>query len=78
MTEHQADEIINILSDILAGLRDMRTEFSEFTGYNVYKMSAVIDGIGDQITGGSGGLGGDTLMDVKMAIDSLEQSIDLK
>ena len=78
MNEQQGDQIIDLLSDILSELRDLRTNFDEFTGYNVYKMSVAIDDITDRITGGIGGIGGASLEEVKGAVEAVESAVDLK
>lgn len=73
-----SEQIVELLSEILAELRELRSDFQEFTGYNVYKMSTVIDDLGDRITGGAGGVGGVDLHDVRVAIDAVENAIDMK
>lgn len=64
MTEDQGDQIIDLLRDLVEELRGLREDFNEFTGYNVYKMSTVIDDLSDRITGGIGGVGGATIDDL--------------
>ncbi len=73
--EDQADEIIGLLRDLLDGVREMNTNFDEFTGHNVYKMSTAIDVLGDRITGGAGGIGGDSLSDVSHRIEMVELAL---
>ncbi len=69
MTEDQATEMISVLSEILYELKGLKTDFLEFTGYNVYNMSTAINDIGDRICGNVNGIGGATLAEVVTAID---------
>lgn len=78
MNEEQGDEIIELLENILTELRDVRSDFQEFTGYNTTKMSDVVTEIADRITGGIGGAGGEDLADVVRALQSVESAVDLK
>lgn len=75
MREDQADQIIDLLGDLLEEMRGMRTDFMEFTGYNVYKMSTAIEDIGDRVTGGAAGIGGSDLADVAHRIEMVELSL---
>ncbi len=72
MNEQQADELIDLLGCVLDELKGLRESFDEFTGYNVYKMSTVIDDISDRITGGAAGVGGSTLDDVTAKLDLID------
>ena len=78
MNSEQAEVLISNLADILEELRGLRSDFLEFTGNNVYKMSDVINDIGDRICGGSNGIGGADLNEISMAIASVEATLDLK
>lgn len=78
MHEDQADRIIGLLSEMLDEIRGMRDDFMEFTGHNTFKISAAIEDIGDRITGGVGGVGGDTLADVAHRIEMVELSLPTK
>jgi hypothetical protein len=73
-----SEQIVELLSEILEELRELRSDFQEFTGYNVYKMSTVVDDLGDRITGGAGGVGGADLDEVRRSIDAIENAIDMK
>ncbi len=75
MREDQADEIVGLLRDLLDEVREMNSNFNEFTGFNVYKMSTAIDDIGDRITGGAGGVGGSDLSDVTHRIEMVELTL---
>ncbi len=78
MNSDQAEVMISNLVDILDELRGLRSDFLEFTGHNVYKMSEAVDQIGDRICGGSNGIGGADLNEISTAIASVEATIDLK
>lgn len=75
MNERQADQVIELLQDILVELRDVRSNFDEFTGYNTTKMSDAVSEIGDRISGGFGGIGGKDLGDVTHAIEMLDLTV---
>ncbi len=72
MNEEQGDQKIELLEGILDELRTLREGLDEFTGYNVYKMSTVIDDLADRITGGPGGVGGSSLGEVAAKLDLIE------
>lgn len=77
MTDEQADRIAGLLEDILEEVRGHRNEFLEFTGYNVFKISEMLD----SITGPTGYNLGDInerLFEVTAALSSVESAIDLK
>jgi hypothetical protein len=38
--------MIALLSEILTELQGLRSDFNEFTGYNVYRLSEIVDLIG--------------------------------
>lgn len=78
MNDDKADEIIEQLGGILTELQELRTNFDEFTGYNTMKMSDAVDNLGDRITGGMMGIGGENLDDVVRALQSVESAVDLK
>lgn len=50
MRDDQADQIINLLAELLEEVRGQRTEFLEFTGYN----TMTTKDLADAITGPSG------------------------
>lgn len=77
MTDEQADRIAGLLEDILEEVRGHRNEFLEFTSYNVYKISDMLE----SITGPTGYNPGDInerLFEVTAALSSVESAIDLK
>lgn len=77
MTEDQADTIIGLLGEMLGELRDLRTQFDEFTGYNVHNMETAVK----DLTGPTGYNLGDLnerLFEVLSALSSVESAIDLK
>lgn len=77
MKEDQADSIIELLSELVSELRDLRTQFDEFSGFNVYNMETVLK----DVVGPNGYNLGDVnerLSEVVSAIGSLETTIDLK
>ena len=76
MTDDQADEVISLLTELLEEMRGMRTDFLEFTGYNVDRMSAVTEQIVEGITGRFSGMGGADLGEVKSTLDNLQSSVD--
>jgi hypothetical protein len=78
MNDESADQIVGLLQDILEELRDLRSDFQEFTGYNTTKMSDAVNEITERITGGIAGVGGGDLDDVVRAVRSVESAIDLK
>ena len=78
MDNSQADQMIELLTNIRDEVVGLRSDFMEFTGYNVDRMSKVVDDLGDRIAGGSEGIGGGTLDEVRAAIEALETVIDLK
>lgn len=75
LREDQADTLISLLGELLTELRDLRGDFNEFTGYNVYRLSEVVDQIGDRICGGLSGVGGDSLSDVGTKLDAIEGTL---
>ena len=78
MDSSQADLMIELLTNIRDEVIGLRSDFMEFTGHNVHRMSVAVDDLGDRIAGGMGGIGGGTLDEVRAAIEALETTIDLK
>lgn len=83
MREDQADQIIDLLSDIAFDVKTLREDFEKFSGYGVDSMAAVserivdstdnLSSLGEQIvdglTGSFRGIGGVSLEDIKSAIE---------
>jgi hypothetical protein len=67
--------MIALLSEVLTELQGLRTDFNEFTGYNVYRLSEVVDLIGDRICGGVSGVGGDSLSDIGTKLDAIDGTL---
>lgn len=77
MTEQQGDQIIGLLQDLLAELRDARAAFDAFSGYGVDTMHEAVQ----TITGPLGYNIGDIhskLDEVVLSLSSVESAIDLK
>ncbi len=72
MNDDQADQIIDLLGELLEEMRGMRSEFMEFTGYNTTKMST----LSAEITGPAGSHIGD-LHDRLNEIDHTLALIDI-
>ncbi|WP_454888299.1 hypothetical protein [Sphingobium herbicidovorans] len=70
--------IADLLEDLIEEIRGLRNDFNEFTGYNTTKMRDAVDDLGDRIAGGFGGVGGASLDDIKVAVESVENAVDLK
>jgi hypothetical protein len=77
VTEAQGEEVIDLLKEILSELREMKTSFDEFTGYNVNDVGAAVENIGDRITGGNAGVGGATLRDVSDRLGAMEETLGM-
>ena len=77
MNDNQADQIIDLLGDILVELQGIRTDFNEFTSHNIFKLREVVE----RLTGPSGYHMEDLnsrLNEVVSGLSSVESAIDLK
>ena len=72
-----SDAMISILEDILEEIRGLRSDFMEFTGYNVHNMKNTVEDLRGE-TGYDLGDLHERLIDVSNAIGSLEAVVDLK
>ena len=77
MTEDQGDDMLSLLRELIVEVTALRTEFQEFTGYNVHNMAA----LQDALTGPLGYHMGDLhekMGDVVSGLAAVESTIDLK
>lgn len=72
MREDQAEQIIELLQNILEVTRAHQENFDRFTLFGVDNMGA----LGDRLTGGHGGTYGKTMEDIEIEVSQLRQSME--
>lgn len=45
MRDDQADQIIDLLGDLVSEIRGLRSEFMEFSGYNTMNMTKAVEAV---------------------------------
>lgn len=71
MRDDQAAQMIEIMQGILDGVNALREDFMTFTAYGTENMTQ----LGDRITGGLNGVGGNDLGDISTSLSSIEDVV---